>query len=122
MPVTIQELETAGVAGIMIEDTVLPRTFRETKPGLLSIEEGMGKMRAALAAREDKALTIIGRTSAAVFRSSTLYSRSMQVTSSARSSGAMRGATMLTFMPAFSSTGTRRRATAPPPTTTAVSP
>ena len=64
---TIQELETAGVAGIMIEDTVLPRTFRETKPGLLSIEEGMGKMRAALAAREDKALTIIGRTSAAVF-------------------------------------------------------
>src|SRR6202046_5109258 len=66
---TIQELETAGVAGIMIEDTVLPRTFRETKPGLISIEEGIGKMRAALAAREDKALTIIGRTSAAAFSS-----------------------------------------------------
>ena len=62
---TIQELETAGCAGIMIEDTVLPRTFRETKPGLLSIEEGIGKMRAALAAREDKSLVIIGRTSAA---------------------------------------------------------
>ena len=62
---TIQELETAGCAGIMIEDTVLPRTFRETKPGLLSIEEGIGKMRAALAAREDKSLTVIGRTSAA---------------------------------------------------------
>ena len=66
---TIQELETAGVAGIMIEDTVLPRTFRETKPGLISIEEGIGKMRAALAAREDKALAIIGRTSAAAFSS-----------------------------------------------------
>ena len=62
---TIQELETAGVAGIMIEDTVLPRTFRETKPGLLSLDEGIGKMRAALAAREDKSLVVIGRTSAA---------------------------------------------------------
>ena len=66
---TIQELETAGVAGIMIEDTVLPRTFRETKPGLISIEEGIGKMRAALRAREDKALCIIGRTSAAAVTS-----------------------------------------------------
>src|SRR5271154_5716647 len=61
---TIQELETAGVAGIMIEDTVLPRAFGEQKPNLISIEEGIGKMRAALSAREDKALTIIGRTSA----------------------------------------------------------
>ncbi len=62
---TIQELETAGVAGIMIEDTVLPRAFGEKKPQLISLEEGIGKMRAALRAREDKALTIIGRTSAA---------------------------------------------------------
>lgn len=61
---TVQELETAGVAGLTIEDTVLPRTFGETKPGLLSIEEGVGKMRAALEAREDKALVVIGRTSA----------------------------------------------------------
>lgn len=66
---TIQELETAGCAGIMIEDTILPRTFRETKPGLLSIEEGIGKMRAALAAREDKSLVVIGRTSAAALSS-----------------------------------------------------
>jgi carboxyvinyl-carboxyphosphonate phosphorylmutase len=62
---TVQELETAGVAGIMIEDTVLPRAFREAKPTLISIDEGVGKMRAALAAREDKSLVIIGRTSAA---------------------------------------------------------
>jgi len=62
---TIQELETAGVAGIMIEDTILPRTFGEKSPGLISLDEGIGKMRAALSAREDKALCVIGRTSAA---------------------------------------------------------
>lgn len=66
---TIQELETAGVAGIMVEDTILPRTFGERKPGLISIEEGIGKMKAALAAREDKSLVIIGRTSAAALTS-----------------------------------------------------
>src|SRR6202453_1096848 len=60
---TVQELETAGVAGLMIEDTVLPRAFGEKNTTVISIEEGVGKMRAALAAREDKALTIIGRTS-----------------------------------------------------------
>ena len=47
----------------MIEDTLLPRAFGEKKPTVISLEEGVGKMRAALAAREDKALTIIGRTS-----------------------------------------------------------
>jgi oxaloacetate decarboxylase len=62
---TIKELETAGVAGIMIEDTALPRGFRETKPRLIPVEEGVGKMRAALSAREDPSLVIIGRTSAA---------------------------------------------------------
>jgi len=61
---TVQELETAGVAGLMIEDTSLPRGFGEKKPTLISIEEGIGKMRAALAAREDKAMVVIGRTSA----------------------------------------------------------
>jgi carboxyvinyl-carboxyphosphonate phosphorylmutase len=34
------------------------------KPQLLSIEEGVGKMRAALAGRQDKRLVIAGRTSA----------------------------------------------------------
>jgi carboxyvinyl-carboxyphosphonate phosphorylmutase len=60
---TVQELETAGVAALMIEDTVLPRAFGEKKPTVISLEEGIGKMKAALAAREDKTLTIIGRTS-----------------------------------------------------------
>jgi carboxyvinyl-carboxyphosphonate phosphorylmutase len=61
---TVQELETAGVAALTIEDTELPRRYGEKKPALISIEEGVGKMRAALAAREDSALCIIGRTSA----------------------------------------------------------
>src|ERR1700683_4797181 len=60
---TVQELETAGVAGLMIEDTVLPRVFGENKPAVISIEEGIGKMRAALGAREDDSLVVIGRTS-----------------------------------------------------------
>ncbi len=62
---TIQELETAGVAAASIEDTLLPRSYGETKPTLISIEEGVGKMRAALAAREDKTFAVVGRTSAA---------------------------------------------------------
>lgn len=66
---TVQELETAGVAGMMVEDTILPRTFGEKKPGLIPIEEGIGKMRAALRAREDKSMVIIGRTSAAALTS-----------------------------------------------------
>jgi carboxyvinyl-carboxyphosphonate phosphorylmutase len=61
---TVQELETAGVAALTIEDTALPRRFGEAKPTLIPLEEGVGKMRAALAAREDNALCILGRTSA----------------------------------------------------------
>jgi oxaloacetate decarboxylase len=62
---TVQELETAGVAAMCIEDTLLPRAFGEKKPSLISLDEGVGKMRAALSAREDRSLVIVGRTSAA---------------------------------------------------------
>ena len=62
---TVQELETAGVAAMCIEDTLLPRTYGEKKPSLISLEEGVGKMRAAIAAREDPSFVIVGRTSAA---------------------------------------------------------
>jgi carboxyvinyl-carboxyphosphonate phosphorylmutase len=62
---TVQELETAGVAAMCIEDTLLPRAYGEKKPSLISLEEGIGKMRAALAAREDRSFVIVGRTSAA---------------------------------------------------------
>jgi carboxyvinyl-carboxyphosphonate phosphorylmutase len=61
---TIEELETAGVAGLTIEDTDLPRPYGTTKPQLISIDEGVGKMKAALAGRQDKSLAIAGRTSA----------------------------------------------------------
>ena len=48
---TVEELETAGVAGLTIEDTVLPTPYGKTgKAGLIPIEEGVGKMRAALSA------------------------------------------------------------------------
>ena len=63
---TVEELETAGIAGLSIEDTALPQPFGSAgKPQLISIEEGAGKMRAAVSARRDPGLVIAGRTSAA---------------------------------------------------------
>ena len=61
---TVEELETAGVSCLTIEDTVLPRSFGGGEERLLSLEEGVGKMKAALAARQDPSLVIAGRTSA----------------------------------------------------------
>jgi carboxyvinyl-carboxyphosphonate phosphorylmutase len=61
---TIEELETAGAAGLTIEDTLLPQAFGETKTQLISPEEGVGKMKAALDARRDPSLVIVGRTGA----------------------------------------------------------
>jgi carboxyvinyl-carboxyphosphonate phosphorylmutase len=62
---TVEELETAGVCAMSIEDTVLPRPYGPSgKPTLISVEEGIGKMKAALSARQDKKLVIAGRTSA----------------------------------------------------------
>ncbi len=61
---TVEELEAAGVAALSIEDTDLPSPFGAAKPRLLTIEEGVGKLRAAIAARHDAALAIAGRTSA----------------------------------------------------------
>ncbi|CAH2601464.1 Oxaloacetate decarboxylase [Rhodovastum atsumiense] len=61
---TVQELEVAGVAALTIEDTLLPRAYAETRPQLLAPEEGLGKIRAALAARSDPGLVIVARTGA----------------------------------------------------------
>src|SRR6266851_8946559 len=61
---TVQELETAGVCGLSLEDTDLPTPHGTAKPRLTSIAEGVGKMKAALAGRQDPALCIAGRTSA----------------------------------------------------------
>jgi carboxyvinyl-carboxyphosphonate phosphorylmutase len=62
---TIEELETAGAAGLTIEDTLLPPAYGETRTQLISLEEGTGKMKAALDARRDPSLVIVGRTGAA---------------------------------------------------------
>jgi carboxyvinyl-carboxyphosphonate phosphorylmutase len=62
---TVQELEAAGAAGLTIEDTLLPQAFGQAKTQLISLEEGVGKMKAALDARGDPSLVIIGRTGAA---------------------------------------------------------
>jgi oxaloacetate decarboxylase len=62
---TVEELETAGVAGLSIEDTLLPRAHGSSERlQLLSVEEGVGKIRAALAARRDPDLVVAARTSA----------------------------------------------------------
>ncbi len=62
---TVEELETAGVAIMSIEDTLLPAAYGSGKAQLISLDEGVGKMRAALDARQDAKLVIAGRTSAA---------------------------------------------------------
>jgi carboxyvinyl-carboxyphosphonate phosphorylmutase len=62
---TIEELGIAGVSAATIEDTLLPPPFGATgKSNLIPIEEGVGKMRAALAGRRDPAFCVVGRTSA----------------------------------------------------------
>lgn len=66
---TVQELETAGAAGLTIEDTLLPAAFGEAEVQLISVEEGVGKMKAALDGRGDSSLVIMGRTGAAAITS-----------------------------------------------------
>jgi len=61
---TVEELESAGVAALTIEDTVLPTPFGGQGEGLVSIEEMLGKLRGAVAARQDPSLVVIGRTGA----------------------------------------------------------
>ena len=62
---TVEELEAAGICGLSIEDTDLPEPFGSAgKAKIRSREEGLGKVKAALAARADDSLVIAGRTSA----------------------------------------------------------
>jgi carboxyvinyl-carboxyphosphonate phosphorylmutase len=63
---TVAELDRAGAGAIMIEDTQLPRAFgTSAAQTLLSHEESLGKLRAAVAARGQSDLLILGRTGAA---------------------------------------------------------
>ena len=59
---TVEELEAAGVAALTIEDTRLPRAFGARADEFIPLEEFAGKMRAAVAARSDPELAILGRT------------------------------------------------------------
>ena len=61
---TVEELETAGAAGLTIEDTLLPQAFAQGRTQLISVDEGVGKMKAALDARGDPSLVIMARTGA----------------------------------------------------------
>ncbi len=61
---TVEELETSGVAALTIEDTVLPTPFGGKDEGLVSVGEMLGKLRGAVAARQDPSLVVIGRTGA----------------------------------------------------------
>lgn len=62
---TVREYEAAGVAGIQLEDQIAPKkcghmTGRQVVP----LEEMVGKIKAAVAARQDPDLVIIARTDA----------------------------------------------------------
>jgi carboxyvinyl-carboxyphosphonate phosphorylmutase len=61
---TVEELETAGVSAIAVEDTVLPRVYAGPETGLIPQAEFRDKLRSAVAARVEPELVIIGRTQA----------------------------------------------------------
>ena len=61
---TVEELEIAGVAGLSLEDTELPRPYGAARPRLVSLEEGVAKVKAGIAARVDPGLAILARTGA----------------------------------------------------------
>jgi len=63
---TVEELEHAGVSALSIEDTALPARFGQAEGAdeLVSLEEMVGKLKAAVAARRDPATLILGRTAA----------------------------------------------------------
>jgi methylisocitrate lyase len=63
---TVREFEEAGLAGLQIEDQISPKRcpYLGTTP-LIDLEEAVGKIRAAAAARKNKDLVISARTDAA---------------------------------------------------------
>jgi len=63
---TVEELEHSGVSGMSIEDTALPTRFGQPAgtDELISLDEMVGKLKAAVAARRDPQTVILGRTAA----------------------------------------------------------
>lgn len=74
---TVMELERAGVSALTIEDTLLPAQFGRKSTDLISVDEGVGKIRAALEARFDPQLAIIARTHAGVLDVDEVVSRTL---------------------------------------------
>src|SRR5476649_776386 len=72
---TVEELERAGVAALTIEDTLLPAQFGRKSTDLISVEEGIGKVKAALEARVDPELSIVARTNAGVLPTEDVIAR-----------------------------------------------
>ena len=62
---TVQLYEQAGVAGIQLEDQVMPKKCGHMSgKALIGVDEMVGKVRAAVAARRDPDLVLIARTDA----------------------------------------------------------
>lgn len=63
---TVEELEHAGVSALSIEDTVLPARYGQAEGAdeLIPLEEMVGKLKAAVAARRDPSTILLGRTAA----------------------------------------------------------
>jgi carboxyvinyl-carboxyphosphonate phosphorylmutase len=61
---TVRELEKAGASAASIEDTALPQPFGSQGECQISIEEGAGKIKAAIEARTDPQFSILARTHA----------------------------------------------------------
>ncbi|WP_025131316.1 oxaloacetate decarboxylase [Pseudomonas sp. PH1b] len=75
---TVVELERAGIAALTIEDTLLPAQFGRKSTDLISVAEGVGKIRAALEARIDPELAIIARTNAGILPVQEIINRTQQ--------------------------------------------
>ncbi|MBE2277153.1 MAG: isocitrate lyase/phosphoenolpyruvate mutase family protein [Rhodobacteraceae bacterium] len=58
----VEELERAGIAGMTLEDTALPRSFADEAAALIPLDEAEAKLKAALAARQSPGLVIAART------------------------------------------------------------
>jgi carboxyvinyl-carboxyphosphonate phosphorylmutase len=58
----VREFEAAGAASLTLEDTDLPRPYGAKSPSAISTQEMCGKLEAAVEARKDSEMVIVGRT------------------------------------------------------------
>lgn len=62
---TVEEIEAAGAAAVTIEDTILPRAYKAGAAlQMVSEEEGVAKLKAALLGRRNPEFVVLARTSA----------------------------------------------------------